>query len=155
MSEFRSICIAIDLATKQRDELAQAQARASRNRGLASDQMAQLKGYAGETDTRWMAASSVARSPEIIRHHYQFMERLQQAITLQEQVMADMAQQLDVAHQKLLQAEFRLAGLNKILEVRKAALLKKQKRRDQYQTDEFAALQHARGKLLTMHGDTT
>jgi len=154
MSELRSIHLAIELATSQRDALSQAHAQAQRNVGFSQDQMAQLQGYARDTDVRWIGASSVTRSAELLRHHYQFMERLQQAIGLQEGVMAKMQQQLDLAHQALLQAEFRLSGLNQILKSRQAALLLKQKRREQQQTDEFAALLHTRKKMLNTQGDT-
>ncbi len=153
MSELRSIHLAIELATSQRDALAQAHAQAQRNLGFSHDQMAQLQGYARDTDVRWMGASSVTRSAELIRHHYQFMERLQQAINLQVGVMDKMQQQLAEAHKALLQAEFRLSGLNQILKSRQAALLLRQKRREQQQTDEFAALMHTRKKLLNKQGE--
>ena len=153
MSELRSIQLAIELAESQRDELALVQARAQRSLGAAQEQMLQLQGYASDTDTRWIGGASITRSTELIRHHYQFMERLQQAIEMQRGVLAKLEHQLELERQAVLQAEFRLSGLNQILKSRKASLLLKQKKRDQQQTDEFAALLHSRNRALKRQED--
>ena len=154
MSELRSILLAIELATRQRDELAKAAARAKRNVGFAEDQMAQLQGYATETDSRWTGAAPGVLSAELIRHHYQFMDRLQQAIGMQSGVLVNSRRQLELANKTLLQAEFRLSGLNQILKTRQAAALRKQERREQRQTDEFAAMLHTRTRALAVSGET-
>lgn len=154
MSELRSIQLAIGLAESQRDELALVQARAQRSLDAAQEQMQQLQGYASDTDTRWIGGASITRSTELIRHHYQFMERLQQAIEMQRGVLVKLTQQLELERQAVLQAEFRLSGLNQILKTRKAGLLLKQRKREQQQTDEFAALQHSRIKALSRQEDT-
>ena len=83
MSQHKSIRLAIELATRQRDEAARAVAHMNRNLGFARDQMAQLDGYAADTDARLIGARDGVLSAELIRHHYQFMDRLQQAISLQ------------------------------------------------------------------------
>lgn len=142
MSKFRAIQLAIDLATRARDALAQKHAQAVRNLDFARGQMDQLKGYVGETDQRLMSHGSVSLAPELIRHHYQFMERLQQAVTMQEGVIANLERQLDMAHKALLQAEFKLAGLQQVLKQRRASLQAKEDRREQRVTDEFAAVRH-------------
>ncbi len=154
MSELRSIHLAIELATRQRDELVQAKARAAQNMRGAQNQMLQLQSYANDTDARWIGSAAVARSAALVGHHYQFMDRLQQAIGMQQGFLENMEQQLEVARQALLQAEIRLSGLNQILKSRQAALLLKQRKREQQQTDEFAALLHARGKRRNTQGDT-
>jgi flagellar FliJ protein len=144
MDPLKTLQLAIEHATRQRDAVAQSAARARLNLGAVNNQMAQLEGYAGETDAKWLAPNCVARSTELIRHHYQFMERLQQAIGMQNGVITSTKFQLDMANKALLAAEFRLAGLEQVLKSRKAVLLKKQQRNEQRQTDEFAAMQHAR-----------
>jgi flagellar FliJ protein len=80
---------------------------------------------------------------ELIKHHYQFMERLQSAVALQQGVIAGQESQLQAAQQALLQAEFRLAGFKQVLKTRRAALAVVQLRREQRITDEFAATRHA------------
>lgn len=153
MSELKSVLLAIEHATLRRDDLVKAAARVERNLAFAQDQMAQLRGYAQDTDSRWIGSGSRDLSGELIRHHYQFMDRLQQAITLQSSVIVDVERQLDFARKNLLQAEFRLAGLNQILKTRQLSLLRSQRRREQRLTDEFAAMQHARNRAQPMSGE--
>lgn len=143
MSELRSILLAIDMATRKRDQLAKDAARMEQTLQFAKGQMNQLEGYAAETDVRWEHMGSAGRSAELLRHHYQFMERLQHAIGLQSGVMERTGQQVESAKQLLLQAECRLAGLNQVLKNRQAALQLREQRREQRQTDEFAAMLHA------------
>lgn len=154
MSELRSLVLAIELATRQRDDFAKAAARARRALDGAQHQMAQLQGYAGETDARWSSPTYVALSAELIRHHYQFTARLQQAIVLQTDAITKANRQVELAAQALLQSEFRLAGLKQVLETRQAALQLTQRRREQRMTDEFAGMQHARTRARTMSGET-
>lgn len=153
MSKFRAIELAIDLATRQRDALAQKLAQAQRNLDFAQGQMDQLTGYAGETDARWMATGAVSLAPETIRNHYQFMERLQQAVALQTTVIGTMQSQREKAHQALLQGEFRLAGLQQVLKARQLAQQVVAQRREQRATDEFAAIRHFQRSAERSNGD--
>ncbi len=153
MSQLRSFILAIELATRQRDELARALARAEKTLHFAQNQMHQLEGYAAETDARWLRPTTEGRTTELLHHHYQFMGRLQQAVGLQAGVMSSTGQQVEKAKQLLLQAECRLAGLSQVLKIRQAELLQVEARREQRQTDEFAAMQHARKKLMSPTGE--
>lgn len=153
MSSLKSVLLAIEHATLHRDELAKAVARVERSQSFARDQMAQLQGYAADTDARWTGSATRGLSLELVRHQYQFMERLQQAIGLQSGVLANTARQLELAKANLLQAEVRLSGLNQILKARHAVLLSHQRRREQRQTDEFAAMQYNRNRALPMSGE--
>jgi flagellar FliJ protein len=152
MSELRSIGLAIEIATRRRDQLALALAKSIRDLQFARDQMAQLESYCSDTDARWLGADALPRSAELLRHHYQFSGRLQQAIVLQQGVIGGLQQHLDGAQRCLLESEFRLCGLNQVLAARKSALALKDKRRQQHHTDEFAALQHSRGSVLSRQG---
>lgn len=153
MSELKSIELAIELATRKRDDLAKATARMEKTLQFAQNQLGQLEGYATETDVRWVHTGNEGRSAELMRHHYQFMERLQHAIGLQSGVMANTGQQFEAAKKLLLQAEYRLAGLNQVLKARQSQLMQKERRRDQLQTDEFAAILYARNKRLAKTGE--
>lgn len=153
MAELRGVLLAIEHATLRRDEMAKIVARAERSVQFANQQMAHLEGYAAETDARWMSSAARDLSLEIVRHQYQFMDRLQQAIAMQTGVIAGVQRQLEQAKGNLLQAEYRLSGLNRILKERKAVLLQGQRRREQRQMDEFAAMLHARNRALPMSGE--
>lgn len=152
-SRSRGIELAIELATRQRDELAKAHAQAIRNVAFARDQMGNLEGYARDTDAKWLGAAHTAVSAGILQHHFQFMDRLQQAISMQTGVIENLLAQQAVAHNALLQAEFRLAGLNKVLEVRQASAQVRRQRSEQRHTDEFAALRHLHARATLMHGE--
>jgi flagellar FliJ protein len=154
MSQLKSILLAIELATRRRDEAAKALASAKRTQGYSLGQMDQLQGYAKDTDDRFIGSTTVVLSAELIRHHYQFVERLQQAIGLQTGVLDNSRCQVELSEKALLEAEFRLAGLNHVLKTRQAALQLVQKRREQRATDEFASMQHARTQARSLSGET-
>jgi len=153
MSALKSVQLAFELATRDRDDLAKIVARVERNLVFGHNQMTQLEGYAAETDSRWVGSASRALSQELIRHHYQFMDRLQQAIALQSGNIANTERQLEQAKGNLLRAELRLSGLNQVLKSRQATLMRTEQRREQHQTDEFAAMQHARNRAQPMSGE--
>jgi flagellar FliJ protein len=144
MAALKGIFLAIELATRQRDELAKAVAQAQWHVKFALDQMDQLKGYALDIDSRWTHANSMGLTAELVRHQYQFMERLQQAIGLQSGVLDKMQLQHEQAKKALLQAEYRLFGLGQLAKKRQASAQMLLDRREQVETDEFAAMQHAR-----------
>jgi flagellar protein FliJ len=153
MPKVSGIQLAIDLATQQRDGLAKDLAKVQRALRFSQAQMAQLQGYAQETDGRWMANATRALTPELLRHHFQFMNRLQQAIGLQDDAIAQVLQQLQQAQQALLQAEFRLSGLKQVVKARQATERRRQSRAEQRETDEFAALRHARNRPQLLRGE--
>lgn len=153
MFELRSVLLAIEHASMRRDALAKVAAKVERNLQFAQQQLAHLSGYAADTDSRWTGSVARELSAELIRHQYQFMDRLQQAISLQAGVIEGAERQVAMARANLLQAEFRLSGLNQILKVRKAKLLQGQRVREQRLTDEFASMQHARNRVLPMSGE--
>jgi flagellar FliJ protein len=84
----------------------------------------------------------------MLHHHYQFMERLNQAITLQDGVLASNRQRVEAARQLLIQAEFRLASFKQVLATRQAAVTKTRQRQEQKQMDEFASRQTQRQQRL-------
>lgn len=154
MADLRGILLAIDLATRQRDEYAKTVARAQRTVLHAQSQMDALTGYAGETDQRWLGAGAGQLSVELMRHHYQFMDRLQAAIALQTQAIANAQRQVELVAKTLLQAEHRLAGLKQVLASRQLTVLKQQQRREQRLTDEMASIMHARRQAASLIGES-
>lgn len=146
MSAIRALQLAITQATQQRDARARTHAQAQRTLQYAQGQLDQLQNYASDTDARWIGGHAVNLSVELIKHHYQFMDRLHNAVHLQQGVIANLVRQLEQAHQALLQAEARLAAFQQVLKNRHAAAQHEQQRREQRATDEFAAQSYARGR---------
>ena len=89
-------------------------------------------------------ASQAQATPQIVGHYYQFMERLDQTIEMQQGALAEVQRQREAARQVLLQAEIRMAGLHRVLERRRTELARAQERREQRQSDELAAQMHRR-----------
>lgn len=151
MSTLSGLQVAVDLATRQRDDAGQALAQVVRRFEHAQLQMEQLRSYAADTSSRWSVASQASATPQIVGHYYQFMERLDQTIAMQERAIAEVQRQREVARQVLLEAEVRMAGLNRLLDKRRAELARTQERREQRQSDELAAQMHRRVALAREH----
>jgi len=142
MSEFHSLHLAAELATRNRDAMARQHAQSLRAEAYAKEQMRQLQGYGAESDAAWSAQMGSIGGVHLLQFRYQFMDRLQHAIDLQQQVLAERAEEVTAAAARLLQAEFKLAGLQQVLKTRQAAAALRARRREQRQTDEMAALRH-------------
>lgn len=153
MSAVKSFLLAIDLATRKRDMAAQVLMRIQSVCLFAQEQMSQLEVYASETASRWTVAARSGTTPELLRHHYQFLDRLQQAIGLQQGVLAAESRKLEHAKRLVLEAEFRLVSLQQVLKKKQAGLALIQSRREQKQMDEFAALQTRRTRAGHFSGD--
>lgn len=153
MSTLRALALAIELATEKRDEAGRHLMQTQRNYLLARNQQEQLETYAADSETRWISSAQVSMATGILQHHYQFMERLRHAIGLQDDVLADLLQRVDAAKTLVQEAETRLAVLQKVLErkLRERSLVMAQ--REQRQTDEFAAMQHARSMARLHSGE--
>lgn len=144
MSGMKSIRLALQVATAHRDAAGKALAQTRQSHGGALDQMRQLEHYAIETEAKWAVSSRTLANPEIVRHYYHFMARLQQATDLQARVVIDLERQAQAARQVLLDAEIRVAGLNRLLERKHADMLRQRVIGEQKLNDEFAAQQHRR-----------
>ena len=153
MSAVKSFLLAIDLATCQRDATAQSLMRVQSACLFAQDQMSQLEVYAAETASRWTVAAQSGTTPELLRHHYQFLDRLQQAIGMQQGVLANEKLKLEHAKRLVLEAEFRLLSLQQVLKKKQAGLALVQSRREQKQMDEMAAVQTRRAAACYFSGD--
>lgn len=144
MTAHKSILLAIDLATAQREQ-AQAQLQKARQADAhAQGQMQQLQDYLQEIEQRWMKGAQASTSSELLHHHYQFTTRLNQAIALQSGVLQGSRARVDAAQQHLLSVEIRLASFKQLLTNRRATQADKERRREQRQMDEFANLQTQR-----------
>lgn len=139
MSAVKSFLLAIEMATRKRDQANQALMRTQSSHAFAQNQMSQLETYAGETESRWTAAAQISTSPELMRHHYQFMDRLHHAIGLQNGALENELRKVEAAKKLVLEAEFRLVSLKQVLKKKQADLSVLQSRSEQKQMDEFAS----------------
>ena len=80
MSAVKSVLLAIVVATRKKDQAGKVLMHVQRACAFAQGQLNQLESYATETDVRWTETAQVGATTELIRHHYQFMERLQQDV---------------------------------------------------------------------------
>ena len=139
MAGLKSVQLALHLATR-RSEQALAGLTVLRHRHSAEQgQLLQLKNYADETQARWLVAASNRVSPELLRGHYQFMGRLQQAMVLQQGLLTQLDAKLAGARDIWLAAQARLAALQQVLQNKQADLRLAQGRLEQKQMDELAA----------------
>ena len=153
MSALKSVALAIEVATRKRDQAGKQLVQAQRACQFAQDQLDQLESYAADSQSRWLASAQISMAPELLQHHYQFMDRLRHAIGLQDGVMDDLKRQLNAVKKLSLEAEFRLVGLQLVMEKKKADLASVMARREQKQMDEFAAMQFARTQSRPRDGE--
>ncbi|MCB2004660.1 MAG: flagellar export protein FliJ [Burkholderiaceae bacterium] len=133
------LTVAVELATRKRDEAGQALAQVLRRHDHALQQLDQLSSYAADTQGRWSVSAQTHTSPQIVGHYYQFMARLDQTIALQQGVIDEAHRQCLAARKVLMEAEVYLAGLQRLLEKRRQEYARLAARREQKQTDEFAS----------------
>lgn len=141
MSTLNALTVAVEVASRKRDEARQLLQDAQGAQQAAQDQLDQLQGYARETEGRWGMRANAAVQPEVMFHHYQFMDRLGHAAGLQTSVVGAHASRVQEATRALLEAELRLASLRKVVEKRQQDHERQQARREQKQTDERASMQ--------------
>ena len=141
MSTLNALTVAVEVASRKRDEARRLLQDAQGAQQAAQDQLNQVQGYARETEGRWGMRADAAVQPEVMFHHYQFMDRLGHAVGLQTGVVSDHASRVQDAARTLLEAELRLASLRKVVEKRQHDHERQQMRREQKQTDERASIQ--------------
>jgi flagellar FliJ protein len=153
MSGVKSVLLAIQVATLRRDQAAAVLLQLQQSQAFAQEQMSQLQTYADETEARWAKAAQISVTTEMMRHHYQFMDRLHQAVVLQESVLGQWGSKVDRARKHWLETEFRVTSLKQVLKNKEAELAVVQGRREQKEMDEFAAMQTRRTVQQTQEED--
>jgi flagellar FliJ protein len=147
MAGLKSIDLAIMVAQKKRDLAGKKLVQLQQNLQYEQGQLDQLESYAADAQARWSASAQISMSPELLRHHYQFMDRLRQAISLQQNAIADMQAQMEAHRQQLIMAELALNNLQKLHQRKKTEISAALARREQKQTDEMASMQFGRAAL--------
>jgi flagellar FliJ protein len=138
MRDPRNLNLAIEFTQKKRDLLARQWQELQQEADFAKEQLNLLANYAAETQSRWALRSRYATPQMVMQQNYKFLEKLEAAIAMQQDVAAD--KDLKCANKKKLwtQAEQRVQVLQRYqkicLEKHQAKVLKL----EQKQTDEFA-----------------
>ena len=140
MTGLSSMQLAVELATRQRDQLRLDLAQVLQTLEAAQDQFNQLESYAQETQARWITQSQTDSTPQVMRHYYKFMEKLYQAIALQRQVLQDAERQVQAHKKVLLEAEFKLASRQTVCDNMYREATRRRDKIEQKQFDEMAAL---------------
>ena len=153
MADSSGLLLAIAQAERRRDDVLRALAQSQQRVQSAADQLDQLRAYAGDTDQRWVHTGAVGLSAELVKHHHQFSDRLQQAMSMQGGVITNLQRQSDNVRQQLQKAESRVAGLKNVLQKRRAEAQLLAVRREQAAMDEMAAQLYARTRAQLQQGE--
>lgn len=152
MHHLKGIALAIDLAERQRKAASNGLVQSQRAYGFSQSQLRQLEDYLGDSEARWLKTSQQTLGVERLQGQYGFVDRLRQAIGLQEGVLDQLQEQCDQAKKKSIAAEFRLAILQRMMEKKLALHARAMTRQEQKQTDEFASQQYARANARQQEG---
>ena len=142
MTALSSMQLAVELATRQRDQLRLDLAQLQHTLEGAQDQFNQLDSYAQETQRRWITQSQTQSSPQLMCHYYQFMDKLHHAITLQRQVLQDLERQVQAQKTGLLEAEFKLASRQTVRDNMHREARVRRDKMEQKQFDEMATIRY-------------
>ncbi|HZE92110.1 MAG TPA: flagellar export protein FliJ [Rhizobacter sp.] len=129
----------LNQSERERDEALAAAQRAMDAQAAAQMQVDQLVAYRSEYEERFREQFSRKSSVDMLHCYQGFMLRLNQAIDQQRAVTAHATVQHDHARGVLREQELRVASVRKLLDRRLYELRLVADRRDQKQTDEFAA----------------
>ena len=144
MTSLVSVQMAIDLATRERDQSIQEVSQARRVLQSCQDQFDQLSSYAQETQVRWVTSSRGVATTAVMHHYYQFMDKLHHAMAMQSQVLQEATRRVETLQVKLLESEFKLASRQTLCDSMRLAQHRWRDRMEQKQVDEMAAAQHRR-----------
>lgn len=126
-------------AERERDAAVALMQQASEAFAAAQNQAEQLVLYRSEYEGRFREQFSKNSSVSILQCYQGFSSRLTQAIEQQKQIAVYAERKVAEAKQGLLDQEMRVASVRKLLERRITEQRLAADRRDQKQTDEFAA----------------
>ena len=139
MTDLQTLTILLGQHERQRDAALGEHLRARATSEAAVAQAGQLHTYRREYEQRWSAQFSREGPMELVHCYQSFMERLTQAVEQQNRVAEHTAQLLERALTTLRDTELRCASVRKLIERRMHEQRLGAERRDQKQTDEFAA----------------
>ncbi|WOB09820.1 flagellar export protein FliJ [Piscinibacter gummiphilus] len=126
-------------AERERDTAVALLQQANDSFAAAQSQADQLVAYRGEYEARFREQFKSNNSVSILQCYQGFSSRLTQAIEQQQHIAAHAERKVEQAREDLREQEMRVASVRKLLERRLTEQRIAADRRDQKQTDEFAA----------------
>lgn len=139
MQDLSSLTALLAQAERRRDLALADEASARAAHVHAKGKADELVAYRRSYEQRWSGAFTAEGAIELVRCYQGFTERLSQAIEHQERAAALAESRLLRASEELRECEIRAAAMKKLLERRAKELLLAADRREQRQSDEFAA----------------
>jgi flagellar FliJ protein len=139
MTDLHPLTVLLGQNERQRDTAIAEHQRAQNTSAAAAAQAEQLLAYRRDYEQRWSAQFCREGKIELVRCYQSFMERLTQAVEQQSAVATHAAQQVERALTTLRATEMRCAAVRKLIERRLLEQRLAADRRDQKQSDEFAA----------------
>jgi flagellar FliJ protein len=139
MSSLQPLLILLDQHERKRDAAIAAHHRALAASQAAAHQASELLSYRQQYEQRWHTQFASGGQIQLVNCYQGFTERLSMAVE-QQNTIADLAKrQVDAALGALQEIEMRCASVRKLIERRELEQRLVADRRDQKQTDEFAA----------------
>lgn len=126
-------------AERERDTAIADMRKAEDGFKAAQAQAEQLVAYRGEYEARFREQFKTNGSVSILQCYQGFSSRLGMAIDQQHQIAGHAERRVELARDALREQEMRVASVRKLLERRLLELRQAADRRDQKQTDEYAA----------------
>jgi flagellar FliJ protein len=151
-SNLTSMELATSLARRLRDQALQDFNVSQQQLQFEQNQLQQLQSYSDETQARWVTQSRGHATPELMRHYYQFMDKLQQAVVMQTQIVRDAVHRVDMRQAALMQSEATLSGRETLCDQIRAGQRRLAHQREQKLLDEMAAQQYRRQHRPDDHG---
>ena len=139
MTDLQPLTLLLGQHERQRDAALAEHQRAQQASAAAAAQSEQLHTYRREYEQRWSEQFRREGKIELVRCYQSFMERLTQAVDQQARAAEHAARQVENAMLALRECELRCASVRKLIERRTHEQRLAADRRDQKQSDEFAA----------------
>ncbi|WP_395699100.1 flagellar export protein FliJ [Aquabacterium sp.] len=128
----------LEQAEAERDAQAAVLRQCEAAAAQARQQIEQLNAYRAQYQQRWTSQFRQAGAIELVQCYQGFSQRLDQAITMQNQVTTQAEARVQQARAALVAHEQRVAAVRKLIERRRAEQQRLADRREQRSTDEAA-----------------
>ena len=138
MDSIATLTRLLEYSEAERDSALAALRQAESIDSAAQAQASELNGYRGEYRQRWVAHFKQPGAIGLLHCYRNFGQRLDQAITQQDQSSGQATTRMQQARAQLVAREQRVAAVRKLIERRQAELRHIDERRAQRDTDEAA-----------------
>ena len=139
MASTSAINMLIELATKECDKAAQELGKSLRVAEETEKKLAMLVQYRDEYRVRLQVNQAEGLSIEGYRNYQVFLEKLEQAISGQQQIVLESKKRVEGCQKLWQSAEHKKMSYDTLAERKQKEAQKKAARREQKETDEFAA----------------